>query len=81
LKCPVCKLQFAVKARGPVPKTCSDRCEHALALWRAYQRGKNEASTFLKKDITALAFLSQRRRRHQAIIDDMLTDIDEGRCG
>jgi hypothetical protein len=38
-------------------------------------RGKNEPITLLKKDITASAFLAERRRRHQSIIDNILTDI------
>jgi hypothetical protein len=46
-----------------------------LHLYWAYLRGKNEAVTLLKQDITAVAFLAARRGRHQAIIDDMLTDI------
>jgi hypothetical protein len=75
LRCPVCKFQFAVKARGPIPETCSRRCACALALWRAYMRGKNEPLALLKKDLTAVAFLAKRRRRHQMIIDDMLSEI------
>jgi hypothetical protein len=75
LQCPVCKSPFVVNACGPVPETCSGRCADALALWRAYMRGKNEPVTLQKKDITAIAFLAERRRRHQSIIDNMLTDI------
>ena len=61
LQCPVCKFQFAVKARGPIPATCSQRCALALTLHRAYLRGKNEPLGLLKKDIVAASFLAQRR--------------------
>jgi hypothetical protein len=76
LQCQACKSPFVVKARGPIPETCGHtRCAHALGLYRAYLRGKSEAAAFLTKDLTAMAFLAERGRRHQTIIDNMLTDI------
>jgi hypothetical protein len=48
--------------------TCSPRCASALALHKAYKRGKNEDLTMLDKDIAASSFLARR----QAIIDDLL---------
>jgi hypothetical protein len=62
LQCPVCKFSFAVKARGPIPKTCGPRCAFALALHTAYKRGQQEPIGLLNKDIVAVAFLAQRKR-------------------
>jgi hypothetical protein len=75
LPCPVCKFPFVVKARGPIPVTCSPRCAKALALYQAFQRGINRPLDLLNKDIAANSFLAARRGRHQTIIDDMLSDI------
>ena len=72
LQCPVCESPFAVKARGPIPRTCSWRCALALALHRAYLRGKSEPLGLLNKDIVAASFLAQRHKRHQVIIDSLL---------
>jgi hypothetical protein len=74
LQCPVCKFPFAIKARGPIPETCSQRCALALGLHKAYRRGKQEPLGLLNKDIVAASFLAQRKR-HQAIIDSLLTDV------
>jgi hypothetical protein len=71
LQCPVCKFPFVVKPRGPIPKTCSQRCALALALHRAYLRGRNEQFDLLNKDIIAASFLAQRRR-FQAVIDNLV---------
>lgn len=76
LECPVCKFPFAVKARGPIPETCSQRCALALKLRNAYLRGQQgEMLGLLNKDIVAASCLAQRRRRHQAIINSLLTDV------
>jgi hypothetical protein len=71
----MCKSPFVVKERGRIPETCGRRCARALDRYRAYLRGRNEAGTRIKQDIIAVAFLAARRRRHQTIIDDMLTDV------
>ena len=76
LRCPVCSFQFAIKKRGPISETCSDRCAFALALHRAYMRGVNKPVTLLKNDIVAASFLDKGRLRRQAIIDEMLAGID-----
>jgi hypothetical protein len=74
LQCPVCKFPFAVKARGPIPETCSRRCAFALALHKAYKRGQQEPIGLLNKDIVAASFLAQRKR-HQAVIDSLLANV------
>jgi len=72
VRCPVCTSPIVVKKRGPIPKTCSPRCALTLALQDAYRRGTEQGLTLLKKDMTALTFRAQRRRRHQTIIDDLI---------
>jgi hypothetical protein len=52
-----------------------NRCAHALGLHRAYLRGRKRRGLQLNKDLTAMTFLAERRRRHQATIDEMLTEI------
>jgi hypothetical protein len=71
----VCKFHFVVKARGPIPLTCSRRCAYALALREAFKRGVNMPLTLLNKDIAAMSRRAERKRRHEAIIDAMLSDI------
>ena len=74
LRCPVCEFPYVVRPRGPIPRTCCQRCTLALALHRAYLRGRSgEMIGLLNKDIVASAFLAQRGR-HQTIIDNLLAD-------
>jgi hypothetical protein len=75
LQCPVCKFPFAVKARGPIPATCSRRCAWALTLHTVYMQGVNKRRHLMKEDIVANSFLSKRKRRQKAIIDNKLAGI------
>jgi hypothetical protein len=82
LRCPACKFWYVVKKRGPVPRTCSDRCALALKFYRAVQTATGRPIKLLYADIVANALLNQRsappdlrRARHQSIIDDILAPI------
>ena len=72
VRCPVCTSPIVVGKRGRIPETCSRHCALTLALDDAYRRGRAQGPTLLKKDITALPVRAQRRRRHQAIIDNLI---------
>ena len=72
LRCPVCTFPFAVKARGPIPETCSPRCSRALTLREACRLGVNKPVELLDQDIMAAHVLGTQRRRRQAIIDALV---------
>jgi hypothetical protein len=75
LECPVCRVRFEVKRRGPIPETCGRRCALALALHNAYLHGREEPSRLLNHDIVANSRRIQRMARHQVIINEMLDRI------
>jgi hypothetical protein len=77
LQCPVCKFPFDVKARGPIPATCSRRCALALALHTVYMQGVNKPRDLMNEDIVANSFLSERKRHQKAIIDNILGGVDK----
>jgi hypothetical protein len=77
-RCPVCRVFFVVKKRGPIPLTCSAGCASALKFYRAIKTAVGQPLKLLERDIVAHALLDQRRTRHQAVINDLLGRIKTG---
>jgi hypothetical protein len=75
LRCPVCRFPFAVKKRGPIPETCSTRCALALKISRVVEAVEENPVRLLRKDIASMDLVTERKRRHQATIDDLVRQI------